>query len=257
MSDETPDSFEFSMVPAQKTEQRNSPWLVVGIVGVVGVLCLGILVSVAVAIAFLSNAEETETGSGTATLTVENTTGEDICLLFVSASSNTEWGDDVLGANTILRAGDSFVVENLAQGEYDFLASGCDSDVSVADYSSPLPADEYNVNISGTYTWAIAGTRAGVSGGAGVTFSVLNDSTATACLIYLSPSTADEWGEDLLGPLENAVVTPNERFDMINVPPGSYDLLIEDCDGTVLVEEFGIDVIEDYTWNLRPVGTET
>ena len=80
-----------------------------------------------------------------------------------------------------------------------------------------------------------------------VDFYLVNESALTVCYVNLSPSSAQNWGEDELGPTE--VVDPGvER--VITVATGYYDLLLRDCDGDSLLEEFEIEIFEDVEYTL-------
>lgn len=73
-------------------------------------------------------------------------------------------------------------------------------------------------------------------------FYIVNDSSTTLCYVNISPSSAQNWGQDELGATE--VIDPGvERA--ITLASGNYDLLLRDCDGTSILEEFEIEVFED------------
>lgn len=78
-------------------------------------------------------------------------------------------------------------------------------------------------------------------------FYLVNQSSFTLCYVNLSPSSAQNWGQDELGPTE--VVDPGvER--VITLATGYYDLLLRDCDGESLLEEFDIEVFEDIEYTV-------
>ena len=80
-----------------------------------------------------------------------------------------------------------------------------------------------------------------------VDFYLVNESALTVCYVNLSPSSAQNWGEDELGPAE--VIDPGvER--VITVATGYYDLLLRDCEGDSLLEEFEIEIFEDVEYTL-------
>jgi hypothetical protein len=73
-------------------------------------------------------------------------------------------------------------------------------------------------------------------------FYLVNQSNFTLCYVNLSPSSAQNWGQDELRTTE--VVDPGVERN-ITLATGYYDLLLRDCDGESLLEEFEIEVFED------------
>jgi S1-C subfamily serine protease len=80
-----------------------------------------------------------------------------------------------------------------------------------------------------------------------VDFVIDNQSTDTICFALLSPSDAQNWGQDELGTSET--IEPGESRP-ITVPASTYDLLLADCDANTLAEEYGLDVSEGGTYTL-------
>ena len=153
----------------------------------------------------------------------------------------------MLGSNTILDSGSTFTITNLAAGQYDLWAAPCDDDDRSRDYSRSLPQIEFEISISGEITYTLSPNAISSSGG--VTFTVVNDSNSTACYVYLSPSTDDFWGPDLIGPASDGV-SSGDSLDITNVPPTTYDILIENCNNNTVVEFYGIDVNGNTSWNV-------
>jgi hypothetical protein len=84
------------------------------------------LIAVA-ALALLVAALACEGSVGTpASVTLINDSSTDICFFYVSPSDSDEWGDDRLGEDNVVSPGESFTVENVDPGTYDFLARDCD-----------------------------------------------------------------------------------------------------------------------------------
>lgn len=54
------------------------------------------------------------------------------------------------------------------------------------------------------------------------------------CYLYVSPTTASEWGPDMLG--NQGTIPPGQSFTLA-VDPGIYDVLVQDCSGNEL-EQF-------------------
>jgi hypothetical protein len=68
--------------------------------------------------------------------------------------------------------------------------------------------------------------------------SVINSSSAVICHLYISPSTNEEWGNDVLG---TDTLDPGETLD-VPVEAGTYDFMASDCDGNEIDSELGVDV---------------
>lgn len=63
-----------------------------------------------------------------------------------------------------------------------------------------------------------------------VTLELKNQSCTTICRIYLGKPSCDDWGNDLL--LEGQERIHHGSSYSFQIPPGKYDLLIEDCTET-------------------------
>lgn len=76
-------------------------------------------------------------------LTIMNDTDEDVCFLYVSLSSDDEWGDDRLGVE-ILEVGETISI-HLEVATYDILAEPCGSDDDIAYFEIDVNED---INLS-------------------------------------------------------------------------------------------------------------
>jgi uncharacterized protein YraI len=74
------------------------------------------------------------------TLTVVNTTGDTIYLLYVSPNTSTDWGIDRLGIDTTLSPGESFSL-SVEPGVYDLKAENDDLEILDVDYGLSLYSD--------------------------------------------------------------------------------------------------------------------
>ncbi len=72
-----------------------------------------------------------------------------------------------------------------------------------------------------------------------VRLTVVNDTVMPACFLYLSPSRAQNWGQDDLGETEVVLSRTSRVFE---VPASTYDLLVLDCDLERVAEHYGIDL---------------
>ncbi len=172
-----------------------------------------------------------------ATLTLVNDSSLEICYVYVSPTTEDEWGDDWLGAQETILPGDSRDFQVLA-GSYDLLAADCDGNAL---------DEQYGISVAGTLEWTLTDV-----GGAAVDLTLFNDSGWDVCYVYISPTTSDTWGNDWLG----VDTVPDGTAYTFQVPVGSYDLLAEDCDENALAEEYGVSLSEDTDWTLSPMGGE-
>lgn len=180
-------------------------------------------------------------GTGSASLEVVNNGSTSVCYVYISPTTASEWGNDWLGSDTI-PAGSSYVFY-MDAGSYDLMATDC---------SGNTLDSQMGVDISGSMTWTIGQGSSG--GGGSGTLMLVNNSGATVCYVYISPTTATEWGGDWLG---SSTVASGSSYTF-SVPAGSYDLKAEDCSHNVLDTQFSIDISGSITWTIGgSAGGET
>jgi hypothetical protein len=80
------------------------------------------------------------------------------------------------------------------------------------------------------------GTTANNPSGA-VEVTIVNSGFTSLCELYFSPSEEDDWGDNLIGDEMRALTSI-----VLDVPPGTYDLLVYDCEGNEYLEEYTIGV---------------
>jgi hypothetical protein len=166
-------------------------------------------------------------GSGEAfTVRVENETPYDICYVHISPARSQRWGDNWLGEGDEIAPGASRDFE-VPGGAYDILVVDCDG-----------AAVETAWGISETIT-----LNPGSTGN--VAFTVVNESGQDICYVYISPASADLWGESWLGSLET--IPPQEAARVFYVSPDTYDIDVHDCDGQSLFTEYNVEMYEDLT----------
>jgi S1-C subfamily serine protease len=87
-----------------------------------------------------------------------------------------------------------------------------------------------------------------VGGGRSVVdFIVINDSSFTICYVNLSPSEAQNWGQDELASDE---VIQSGFEAPLPLPTGVYDVRLRDCELEPLLTEYGIEVFEDTEYTI-------
>jgi hypothetical protein len=77
------------------------------------------------------------------------------------------------------------------------------------------------------------------TGPASVEFVVVNNSAEDVCYLYLSPTAANQWGDDQLG--SETILLAGSSFTVTDVPPDVYDVRFESCSGEML-EDTGLDM---------------
>ncbi len=81
--------------------------------------------------------------TGDYSITIENPTSQDACYLFIASSDEEYWGENYLGENEVLAAGDQLTVEHIPDRVIDVRAETCQN--------VPL-MDEYSIDISSDTT---------------------------------------------------------------------------------------------------------
>ncbi len=165
------------------------------------------------------------------TFTVDNPTDDDVCWLYVSPADSGNWGDDQL-ESSIIWAGETYDVY-LDPGTYDIKVEFC---------GGVDPVETYAVSIASDMTWAVAEDT-----GPKTTLTVINESSEDICFLYVSLSTASDWGSDRLG-LD--ILDAGESYT-VRVTPGTYDLKAEFCGATDALEESNVDLSIDTTWTIN------
>ena len=81
----------------------------------------------------------------------------------------------------------------------------------------------------------------------GTTLTLVNDSSATVCYVYISPTTDDSWGDDQLGDTET--ISPGSQRTF-NLTPGTYDLRADDCSNNTLDTQWEVEINGNIDWTL-------
>lgn len=80
-----------------------------------------------------------------------------------------------------------------------------------------------------------------------IELAIDNQSSYEVCGVWISPVGAQNWGFEDLGP---TVTVPSGESWPLTIVTGLYDILAEDCDGDVLVADYGLDIQEDSVYTL-------
>lgn len=74
-----------------------------------------------------------------------------------------------------------------------------------------------------------------------------NQSSTELCAVWISPTGAQNWGFEDLGP---GVTVVSGDYWPLFVATGQYDILIEDCFGNTVLSDFDLDIQEDSTYTV-------
>lgn len=85
------------------------------------------------------------TSGGGPSVTLVNNSGQTVCYVFISPTSETTWGQDQLGDTETIANGGRRTF-NVSAGAYDLRAEDCNHNAL---------DEEWNVNITGPYTWSV------------------------------------------------------------------------------------------------------
>jgi hypothetical protein len=187
------------------------------------------------------NQQQNQTGGGQNTFYVENNSSTTVCYLYMAPSSQTEWGDDWLGSDT-LPTGTTFTISNLASNTYDLKAEDCSHNILATQLGVAVPPND---------TWTLTDTGSSGSGsgsGSGYTLTIENYSSTTICYVYISPSSSTTWGDDWLG--SSNTIPSNSSFYFTNVPANTYDLRADDCSNNVIAQYNSFTVPTYDTWQV-------
>jgi hypothetical protein len=172
-------------------------------------------------------------GSGEVSyLDVVNETDIQICYLYVAPSTSEEWGDNQLQSGNTIGGGSTFTLTDIPAGTYDLLVQDCQNNGVAQEFGVEFTPDGI--------TWTLSADT--------VEFVLVNDSSVAICYLYLSPSSAEDWGPDQFG--EDTVLEPGATFTLTGVEPGQYDMYVESCEGHTL-EEYGLDLTQDFTYTVN------
>jgi hypothetical protein len=86
----------------------------------------------------------------------------------------------------------------------------------------------------------------------GFSIEITNTSDQEIWYLYLSPSDAEEWGEDWLG---DKVIPPGATYTVEGLSKGIYDLQVRDAEDNVLETVWEWELADDATWTVTAATT--
>lgn len=162
-------------------------------------------------------------------VTIENMTSSDICYVYIAPAAQQTWGKEWLGDDETIAPGATRAFD-VPTGVYDVLAADCAD--AVVDAAWEVSADVV--------------LRPGLTGSVAV--QIINNTGRDICYVYISPSAAEQWGEDWLTDME--IVAANGEIRTFFVEPDTYDLTMQDCEGDEIATQSEVLVNEDWVWTI-------
>jgi len=81
----------------------------------------------------------------------------------------------------------------------------------------------------------------------GLSLEITNQSSRDIWYVFISPSDADDWGDDWLA---GDIIPAGESYTIAGIPAGVYDLQAEDENGGVIETLWEVDIAEDSYWTV-------
>jgi hypothetical protein len=85
-----------------------------------------------------------------------------------------------------------------------------------------------------------------------IELDIVNESTIEICGVWASPAGAQNWGFEDLG--ATVTIPPGELWPLF-LATATYDLLMYDCSANTIVEEYGLDILEDGTYTVTDASS--
>lgn len=198
-----------------------------------GLLIVTVLLMTSLGCAFLTGRETPSggtTSSGEFQIKVVNNSPDEVCYVLISSSESEEWGEDWLGGEETIASGGTKTF-TVPVGQHDIQLEGCDEAVMATGWA-----------VDSNTTITVGDSRATSR------LFVDNTSDTEVCYVFISSSTGDDWGDDWMGSSETIMTGMTRVF---YVRPGTYDMMVRDCNDEVLAEQYEIDLSSDTTWTLH------
>lgn len=162
-------------------------------------------------------------------LKIVNSSGQTITALYVTPSSNANWGANQLGTSS-LPDGTNVTLSGMTAGSYDIQVVRADGTMRY----------QYGVSIAaGTTTTVTFSAPTATTGSLRIT----NNSGQSVNALYVSPITSTTWGANQLG---GSTIPTGTSFTLTNIPTGAYDVMLVMADGTNRTAA-NVSIISGYT----------
>jgi len=184
----------------------------------------------------------TPTDSPYVEFTIVNDTENLVCGIFVSDVDHREGEIPNLVGEMTLMMPSAEVTAELEPGFYNVNVMGCQMDVL---------HDVYNVDLTEAMTWHLSEELESAEPER-LYVEVVNERSYDFCGFYIRPGDSEDWGENLLHPEINFVITPGSSYVEFLDGPGVYDLKLEDCAGNIARQLLDQEIPQSMTWTLTP-----
>jgi len=174
-----------------------------------------------------------------------NSTNQVVCYLHISPASDTQWGEDRLGSQTLPHGAALRVQLDARYPAWDLLAKTCDGATLVEMRNFALPADG---NIYLRPPAAPPPPPPVEVPPQPVQVRLVNDSDVEIWYLYVSEAGAP-WGEDRLGPSQT--IPPGEEVILELDANLLWDYKAEDRNHQPITEQHNVRVFEGAVWSVR------
>jgi serine/threonine protein kinase len=164
--------------------------------------------------------------TGDFTVTINNQSPYDVCYIYISSVDSDSWGDDWLDSEQVITPGET-VSFDVSIGAYDFLAETCEEATLVTGW-----------NMQSDVTYNIGGSDV-------VPVWITNNLDEEVCYLFISPATAEDWGQDWLGDIES-ISSGGTRI--VFVKPDVYDFSVMNCDEQEIGYKYDVTVDSEMDW---------
>ena len=162
----------------------------------------------------------------TGELKIVNNTSKTFTTVYLSPTTATTWGSDQ--CTHTISPGETWTLTLVTPNDYDLRVVFTDG--------AAYELRGFSIVAGQTYTLTL--TDSNILG----TLKIVNNTSKTFAIVYLSPTTQTTWGDDRC----THVIGPGDTWTLINIPPDDYDLMVVFTDGT------------SYTkWNFEITGGRT
>lgn len=86
----------------------------------------------------------------------------------------------------------------------------------------------------------------------GASIEITNESGIDVWYVYISPSKADDWGEDWL---DDVIIPDGETHTIFGIPEGVYDVRAMDEDGDEIEVFWSVELEGDMTWSISGLAS--
>jgi CHAT domain-containing protein/tetratricopeptide (TPR) repeat protein len=133
-------------------------------------------------------------------------------------------------------------------GHHQLLVGNCEQDI-LAQQQSLLIPDLYVLSLYAQESPKSPFAQPAPPPSGSVVLEITNQAEQTICDVYISSVTAADWGEDRLG--EDVIAPEDTRH--FSFAPGDYDVLLKDCDDSMLLDKRNLRISRDHELTLRQV----